>query len=243
MDNGMIANIEDLERLIAHRGFLPFFFSGIPYFSLDYYTPQELWFPDEGMGVWDWKGPSIIEGGFAYGKFFDGKAGWISMDWFPDFVNYRRSISKLSEQEKVILSTIEEHQSLLSKELKKLCGYVKPRRQVERNPLLKLSQMAEKELKAAHPKRTKGKEGFDTAITKLQMATYVVTADFEYNYDKQGRRYGWGVARYCTPEDFFGRENFSQLKRTPAESHERIFRHLRKLLPQASEQQILKIIG
>ena len=33
----------------------------------------------------------------------------------------------ISKQEQIVLETIKEHESLLSKEIKKLCGYVKPR--------------------------------------------------------------------------------------------------------------------
>ncbi|SFG15739.1 hypothetical protein [Prevotella sp. KH2C16] len=231
---------EELERLVEEMGFLPFFWNDIPGFSLGAYTAPEYWFPEEGNGVWDWKGPVIVEGGIAYGKFFENKAGFISMDWFPDFLNYRRSTYKLSTQEKRILDTLKEHQTLLSKDLKKLCGYTTPRTPRPRNPLER-QMTAETRAVVKKPKSTR--EAFDTAITRLQMGTQVITADFEYNYDKQGKRYGWGVARYCTPEDFFGEEHFLNLERTPKQSARCIFDHLRQLLPHATKTQILKIIG
>ena len=53
------------------------------------HTPPELWFT-ELDGPWEWKGPVIQMTGCAYGKFFHGKAGFISAEWFPDFANYRR---------------------------------------------------------------------------------------------------------------------------------------------------------
>jgi hypothetical protein len=235
-----IHSMEDLEHLIEEMGFLPFFWNGIEGFSVADVTPAEYWFPEEGDGVWEWKGPIIIDGGFAYGKFFENKAGFISMDWFPDFLNYRRHAYKLSNQERKILTVLKEHQSLLSKELKKECGYIKPHLPRAHNPLEKLLN---KETMAVVKKPKDHKESFETAITRLQMSANVLTADFEYNYDKQGKRYGWGVARYCTPEDFFGEENFTHIERKPEESAQRIHEYLRKLLPYASEQQLIKIIG
>ena len=36
------------------------------------------------------------------------------------------------------------------------------------------------------------------------MGMRVVIADFEYNIDRHGRPYGWGVARYTVPERLYG---------------------------------------
>jgi hypothetical protein len=230
----------ELEHIIAERGFLPFFNNDIPNFSIAEFTPKELWFSDEQEGPWEWKGPVIIEGDFAYGKFFQSKAGYISMDWFPDFVNYRRSICELSAQERIVLGTISEHKSLLSKEIKRLCGYVKPRTPRITNPIARVVEKENKIHKVA--RSTDRKEGYETVITRLQMATMVVTADFEYLYDKTGKRYGWGVARYCTPEDFFGAERLV-VNRSPEESYQRMFSHLKTILPWADDYNISKLLG
>lgn len=240
----MIHNVDEMEELVSEKGFMPFFYCGIDGFSIAENTPQELWFSDEQDGPWEWKGPVILQGGFAYGKFFQNKAGFVSMDWFPDFLNYRRSVYRVSTDERLILKTLEEHNSLLSKELKTLCGYRKPRTHYSSNPLLRDSEKATAVIKHHVEAKKKQREGFETAVTKLQMGCRVVTADFEYNYDKQGHRYGWGVARYCTPEDFFGAESFEHLKgRKPEESRDVIFNHLAKVLPQASEEDLQKLIG
>ena len=69
-------------------------------------------------------------------------------------------------------------------------------------------------------------------------------ADFVYRVDKRGKEYGWGVARYTTPEAQFG-DAFvrSAFTRSPEASRERILAHLSALLPHATEQQIIKMIG
>lgn len=231
---------EDIEQLIAQWGFLPFFAGEIDGFSIEEHAAAECWFPDDSVeGVWEWKGPVIVEGDCAYGKFYQQKACFVSMEWFPDFMNYRRSLFKPTTDEKRLLNTLREHRSLLSKELKRLCGYVRPREKRAANPLEKALR---KETNSVVRKPRSARPSFDTAITRLQMGAQVVTADFEYQYDKQGKRYGWGVTRYCTPEDFFGEERLI-CRRSPRESRQRLYEHLQKLLPKATERQLNNIIG
>lgn len=239
MQEASIQSQEDVARLVNDWGFLPFFAHRIRNFSIEECTPDDLWFSKVQDGPWEWKGPVIVEGDAAYGKFMQQKACYISMDFFPDFMNYRRSKYRITPAERILLRTLQEKHSLLSKELKKLCGYVKPRQIRVGNPLER--QMAVDIRKVGKKEKT-GKESFDTAITHLQMATYVVIADFEYNYDRQGRRYGWGVARYCTPEDFFGSERLV-VARSPMESYRRLYEHLRGLLPAASHEEVTQFLG
>ena len=238
----IIRSREDIEKQIKEWGFLPFFADSIPGFSLEEMTPPELWFPEDDlsdMGVWDYKTDIILEADCAYGKFYKKKACFISMDWFPDFVNYRRSRYVLTPDEQSILNVLAEHHSLLSKELKRLSGYIPKKTPRISNPI---NRLVLEETKIPHRKGKTDKESFDTAITRLQMAGYIVSAAFEYNYDKQGKRYGWGVARYCTPEDFFGEDRIN-VKYDAQTSYEKLYSHLREILPHAQEEQIKQIIG
>ena len=236
-----ISSPDDVARVVNDRGILPFFANEIEDFSLEEITPPHLWFPDDKelddrYGVWDWKSQIIIEGDCAYGKFYQQKACFISMELFPDFVNYRRSIHTLTKDETIILDTLKERKSLLSRDLKRLAGYTgKPHARIV-NPIVRLSGKQ----KEPRPKSTR--QSFDTAVTRLQMLGYIVTADFEYHLDRQGRRYGWAVARYCTPEDFFGPERLV-VSRTPEESRQRLTRLLTHSLPQATPEQIARIVG
>ena len=238
----IIHSREDIEKQIKEWGFLPFFADSIPGFSLEEMTPPELWFPEDDlsdMGVWDYKTDIILEADCAYGKFYKKKACFISMDWFPDFVNYRRSRYVLTPDEQSILNVLAEHHSLLSKELKRLSGYLPKKTPRISNPI---NRLILEETKIPQRKAKTDKESFDTAITRLQMAGYIVSAAFEYNYDKQGKRYGWGVARYCTPEDFFGEDRIN-VKYDAQTSYEKLYSHLREILPHAQEEQIKQIIG
>jgi hypothetical protein len=218
----MIRNINELLDAVEHYGFLPFFKNSIKGFSIEEMCPSELWFTDLD-GPWEWKGPASKSGRCIYGKFFGGKAGYVSKEWIPDFVNFRRDGYDFDSRcddglvyykDKELYETVAEHEIILSKELKAVHNYVKG-----------------------------GKKGFDTVITRLQMQSYICVADFVYMLDKNHNPYGWGVAQYTTPEHFFGYDYItSAYKTAPEESKQKIFNHLQTLLPNAPETEISKII-
>lgn len=232
----MIQTEYDIENLAVKYGFLPFFTCGIDGFSIEEMTPEYLWFSDEQDGPWEWKGPVIAMGSAAYGKFFRGKAGFVSLEWLPDLINYRRWKMKLKKTspEKKILDVLIENESMMSNELKARCGY-------DAKPKEKISQIEKAYNRANKQKREPSlKARFDALINHLQMATLVCIADFEYNYTKTGKRYGWGRARYTTPELMYG--EMEMPKCTPRQSLERMVNHLQQQLPDASPAAIKQLL-
>lgn len=226
MMSGLLPQVHsagDVIRLVGHTGFLPFFANHIPGFSVEECCPRELWFAEGVDGPWEWKGPIARSGHCVYGKFFGNKAGFVSREWFPDFANFRRDgydfdarydEGLASRKDKAVFDAVSEHGALLSKELKTLCNY-----------------------------RKGGNKGFDTVITRRQMQTYISIADFVYMKDRFGQTYGWGVAKYSTPEEQFGYDlAASAYQREPAESKERIAAHLKAVLPDVEIEKILKLI-
>ena len=100
-----------------------------------------------------------------------------------------------------------------------------------------------KPLKKLGNYRKGGKKGFDSSITRLQKQCYVVISDFRYATDKFGNEYGWGIAEYSTPEKFFGKKFYDSVyKRTPEESYARVLKQFKKILPDADQKQIEKIL-
>jgi len=215
-----IHSAQDLADLVNELGFLPFFRCGIPGFSVAACTPEERWFSETLDGPWEWKGPVILRGDCAYGKFFSGKAGFISRAWFADFANYRRDgydfDSRFDEglapfPDKQVYDVLAGPGDLLSRELRLACG--RP-------------------------------ASFEASITRLQMQGYVLVSNFEYSLDKRGRPYGWGVARYATVEKRFGPDYIrAAYRREPADSWARIHDHLRALAPEAEEKALKNLIG
>lgn len=216
-----IYNSAQLIALIQELGFLPLLDSGIAGYSAEELVSDDcryVVFPDGGWDwpLWKWKGPIVTEGNCVYGKFFDKKAGFISKAWWPDFFNYRRSqhpVPAESSIEETILLTLQEQGSMITRELRAACGFTGP----------------------------KMRSKFDAYVTRLQMGCYIVTEDFVYPQDKHGREYGWGWSLLTTPEQLLGREA-CLCQRTPEESFQRIYNHFRKLLPEASERQMMKLI-
>ena len=218
-----IKSQQDLVEAVNLCGFVPFFKNAVPGFSIKERIDPAFWFPEEGEGIWEWKGPVIKAAGCAYGKFFEKKAVFISRDWFPDFANLRRGgltfaegydYGLISFTEKNLYRLVEERGPMTSKELKYLLGYGK-----------------------------EAKKGFDPLVARLQMQTYLVISDFVYQRDKYGLPYGWGVAQYASPERLFG-EDFADeaYARPPEESYARILTHLSALLPHADEKQLIKLL-
>ena len=217
-----IRTIDDLKAAVDELGFVPFFENSIPGFSIEEHVYPGIWFNTD-EGPWEWKGPVINETGCAYGKFLEKKAVYISREWFPDFANYRRDGYDFDARyedglvyigDKRLYDLIDENAPVLSRYLKHLGNY-----------------------------RKGGNKGFDTIINRLQAQGYVLISDFRYMIDRNGNEYGWGVAEYSTPEHFMGSDFTGKVyQRTPEESYWRVFEHLRRILPDADEESIHKIL-
>ena len=209
-------------ELISAVGFLPLLESGIAGYSADALVATSCRYRmlDDGgweWALWQWKGPLVREGGFAYGKFFGGKAGFVSREWWPDFCNWRRHRHPLPDDDSIeaaILDVLREGGSMITRELRAACGFTGP----------------------------KMRSRFDSYVTRLEMACRIVTEDFVYPRDRHGNQYGWGWSLLTTPEALLGRDA-CQCSRTPEASHQRLLQHFRKLLPQATDSQLEKLIG
>ena len=216
-----IGSCSELIECIQQIGFLPLLESGIYGFSAEAMVEDDcryVVFPDGGgdWPLWKWKGQVVAEGNTVYGKFFASKAGFVSREWWPDLCNYRRAVHPTPEEgtiEDAILETLREHGSMITRELRAACGFTGP----------------------------KMRSRFDSYVTRLQMACRIVTEDFVYPVDRHNREYGWGWALLTTPEQLYGRD-FCQCERSPEDSFERMVGHMRKMLPDADERQLKKML-
>ena len=216
-----IHSCPELIEAIQQMGFLPLLDSGIRGYSAEEMADEDcryVVFSDGGWDwpLWKWKGPVVTDGNCVYGKFFAGKAGFVSREWWPDLCNYRRSRYPAPQEgsiEEAILLTLQEHECLITRELRAACGFTGP----------------------------KMRSRFDSYITRLQMVCRIITEDFVYPRDKHNHEYGWGWSLLTTPERLLGRDA-CRCPRTPEESFDRLFAHFKTLLPTATEQQIRKLI-
>ncbi|MCR5819595.1 MAG: hypothetical protein K6F94_01395 [Bacteroidaceae bacterium] len=217
----MIHSCPELTEAVQKLGFLPLLDSSIQGFAAESLLGEECRFTqfDDGSWewpLWEWKGSVVREGGCVYGKFFAGKAGFISREWWPDFCNWRRSTHPLPEEgsiEDAILMTLRENDSMITRDLRAACDFT--------------------------GKNMRSK--FDAYVGRLQMACRIVTEDFVYPVDKHGREYGFGWSLLTTPERLLG-EEACMCERTPEESYQKMKDFLTQLLPNATERQITKLL-
>lgn len=227
-DPECIHTVDEAIAYINKVGFLPLFKNDIPGFSLEERTVPEFWWSGEPeCDPWEWREIIARRGEVAYGKFFDKKAGFISREWLPHFVNFRRDgydfdalweDGKASAKQKKIMNLYMEEledEEYYSNELKKKGGFGK-----------------------------QGEKGFDGVIAGLQMETYLCVRDFRQRKNKKGESYGWPVAVYCTPEHLWGYDYVtSAYKEESEESARKIMEHMRDIYPIATSRQINRIIG
>lgn len=222
MEYPEIHSCAELIAFIDEIGFLPLLNMGLSGWSAEEITDEDCQYtrlPDGGWEwpLWEWKGDIIQESGCAYGKFFKGKAGFVSKNWWPDFCNWRRHHYPNplpGSIEESILLTLKENGSIITRDLRTLCGFA--------------------------GSKMRGK--FDVFLTKLQMQGYVVIEDFVYPQDKHGRKYGWGWSLLTTSERMFGRGHCS-INRDPDESYARMKAHFREILPGIAEEKLNQLLG
>ena len=75
------------------------------------------------------------------------------------------------------------------------------------------------------------------------MHTYLVIREFRRKKNKKGEEYGMAASVYCRPEQLWGREAIvSAYDEDPKVSGERIFAQLKKHFPNATEEQMRRIL-
>ena len=227
-DEGCIHTSGELLDVIERVGFLPLFANEIEGFSVENMTdPAFWWCGDESRDPWEWRTVLARTGKVAYGKFFGGRAGFVSKKWFPYFANYRRDgydfdalyeDGKAGYREKLLMdlfvpsgvdmwdvkvSSLEASgcaASLYTHEMKDKGGFGKG-----------------------------GEKNFEGVLTKLQMQSYLIVKDFRPRLNKRGEEYGWAVAIMTPPEYLWGYKFVTgRYKETPEESFRAIEKQIGK---------------
>lgn len=223
-DPTCLHSVDEAIEYIKSVGFLPFFANEIPGFSLEEHTAAEYWWGENtDLDPWKWREVIARTGEIAYGKFFNKKAGFITKEWLPYFANYRRDgydfdalwdDGKASVRQKKIMDVFEVENELFSYEIKQKAGFGKG-----------------------------GEKGFEGVIAGLQMQMYLTMKDFKCKKNKLGQEYGWEVTIYSTLEHLWGYEHMaSRYFETPETSRDAIAGHIRKMYPDATDKQIMKVI-
>ena len=230
-----IRSWQELVNWINEVGFLPLFANEIEGFSAEEHVSPDYWWTGiREEDPWEWREIIAASHQVAYGKFFDQKAGFISLEWLPFFVNYRRGgydfdarweDGLANRREKLIMDELTMTDDdgemtfpdiqILSTQLKKKAGFGKGR---EKN--------------------------FPGIVTGLQMQTYLVISDFHRRVNKRGGEYGMPVSVLLPPEAIWGYEAVtSAYGEEPVKSRQRIADRIMELFPDATVATVTKMIG
>ena len=224
-DPARIQSWQELIDWVDEVGFLPLFRNEADGFSAEENTSDLYWWSgDPEQDPWEWRQLIARSGRVAYGKFFGGKAGFISRAWFPHFANWRRDgydfDSRWDEglagiRQKRVMDQFAERGELFSSELKRLAGFGR-----------------------------EGEKNFEGTVTDLQMGGYLLIRDFRRRINRRGLPYGWPISVYTTPEALWGYGHVtSAYGVSPAESKGRIFRQIQEHFPEAAETELAAVLG
>ena len=169
-----------LRDAIHEVGYLPLFSGIIPGFSVWEMTDPAAWFSDDpAIDPWLWRDQLATAGELAYGKFFDGKAGFISFAMLPSFCNLRRNGYDFDARWEDGLASYRSKRIMdLFPGSEVLPGYV---------------------VKAEAGFGKEGEKGFEGAVTLLQMQTYLLIRGFRRRTNQRGKPYGLPIIILLSP--------------------------------------------
>lgn len=213
-----IQSFEELISFVEKIGFIPLFQNQIVGFSVEEHTDSRFWWSGNTLkDPWEWRIFAANCHELAYGKFFNGKTGFISLEWLPVFANYRRSgydfdslwddgLAQL--REKKIMDCFDCEPEIPSFLLKRIAGFGRD-----------------------------GEKNFEGVLSRLQSMLYLVTSDFRQRLDRYGKPYGWPVSVYTTPENKWGYDILtSKYRQNPEISFEMILQKMSELYPTGNER-------
>jgi len=254
-----VTSPETMYGTIEELGIVPFFENPIPGFSIEERTPREFWFDGEDglLGPWDWKIFSVQSGDIAYGKFlWGGKAAFATVQWYAELMNYRRSLPKYAptEEQQRVLALMEEQGSISIRDIRKLLDIKKSAADALMTRLQMQCRVVTGDISRVYL-------GPDLHYNGWQVSSFCSPEGlFEGALPPTIPR----ASRPISPTDTvsggpsddgldhpfsrwsgfpFGEPRTLEVGHSPAESLERLVEHIREIAPEATEKQILKMLG
>lgn len=224
-----------LEDRVEQIGFLPLFAGGVAGFSAEEHVSPDFWWTgDREQDPWEWR--ELIAGNrrVAYGKFFDGRAGFVSPEWLPIFANSRRNGYDFDAKWQDGLA--DRREKLIMERFMDLEG--------DGEPAFTGRAIPSTELKRLAGFGKGGEKNYSGIVTGLQMQLYLVISGFRRRENKRGEAYGMAVSLLQPPETVWGYGTLSAAyDEDPADSWRRICGRIRELCPGADEREIVKLAG
>jgi len=179
---------------------------------------------DPETDPWEWRMRVLNERqDIAYAKMFFRKGGFVTREWAPCFLAARRQGKSFEEEyadggmssySKRIHEVLQENGSLPVHILKPMAGFGR-----------------EEQAK------------FERALVELQMKFYITMCGCRQKISRAGEEYGWSSTVFCTTEEFWSEEVFSEAEKIlPEEAVRRITHQVTLLNPEADSKKIRRFI-
>lgn len=213
-----LKNASQMIDLVNEIGFLPLFEVGVPGFSVEAMTRGQ-WWTGKTDDPWGWRVEAAMSGEIIYAKIFQGRAGFVSKEWFPKFANYRRDGYDFDSRWEEGLET-NKNRDIMEEVINHSMGIM-----------------------TSEIKKQVGKSSFDSALTSLQNKTYLIISGFDRKKNRYQEPYGWEIAVMNTPEAAFGEEIATgAYTEKPEKSLKDIENHLKNALPGIDEEALYKLL-
>ena len=228
----MIKNYEEFCRALLGCGFSmgggsdKGIFALIPYdWQEQQYidTPVKWHTGDPDTDPWEWRMRVLEErDDIAYSKVFFRSSGYITRDWYGDFVAVRRGgevfeeayfNGRLSREAKRIYEAVSLNGAAALHDIKRIGGFLR-----EEN------------------------SRFERALVELQMKLYITMCGRAQRVNSAGEGYGWSSTVFMTAEDFWEQRGVSLKVPDPLSAYERIEAQALRLNPQADKKKLKKFI-
>ncbi|MBT9153193.1 MAG: hypothetical protein DDT35_01422 [Firmicutes bacterium] len=219
----MLNTYEDFKKHLQNVGFMPLSNNKIGFPSLVSLTIEEAWHTGEVNDPWIWRRLVAEERLAAYGKFFDKKPSFITMEWFPYFLSTRKGLTsveelyakgKLSHAAKCLYELFKGPKEIPAHDVRPLLG------------------------------RNMGKTEVDNALTELQMGMFLTMSGVAQKTNAQGAPYGWPSVCLMKVEDWVDETVMDKAAGLDLFlARNKIMAKARDLCPDVTEKQLAKFLA
>lgn len=219
-----ISEYKEFTSIVEGVGFMTLSNNCIDLISLEDLTMKEQWHTGLETDPWLWRVNIEKDGKAAYGKLFDKKPGFISLEWYPKFLAARRngrsftemySAGLVSNYAKQIYDLFESHKILAVHEIKSLGGFTK-------------------DLNSK----------YEAAMCELQMGMFITVKGTKQKISSKGEPYGWPSTAYSTVEVWAGDKLIEESYRIkPKDAMDEILLRIREITPDAETKKIQRFLG
>lgn len=219
-----INQYSEFTAMVEDLGFMTLSKNCIDYANLTDLTTEEQWHTGLATDPWQWRVNIEKDHKAAYGKLFDKKPGFISLQWYPIFLSARRkgrsfaeiySEGLISNDAKQIYDLFKYHQSLAVHEIKALGGFMK---------------------------ETNSK--YENAMCELQMWMFITVNGTKHKLSAKGEPYGWPSTAYSTVETWAGDQLIEQaMGIKPEDALDEIILRVQDFVPDADMRRIRRFVS